>query len=333
MGLEDYSTELKASVEAFLTNLRRRGKAPRTITRWSVELDRFVAWVGERKLYEIDAAALELGFLSDWESAFRDRNGRAPSLNSTRAVVQAVKSFYGFMERFGLLVDANGGLIRNPALALDLPVIPVKPELDWLHGEDDQALLACPMNAREDIVVFFLRLTGLRLGEALSLTNRDVDLGVGSINVTTSKTVAGLRSIPISAELRPHIERWLAFTRREGLSYTDGPFLWRLSHHQRPANPHEYRDSGTSHCDRDSQQGLIENLDPRDLSTRRGDQQTRLEPEMGTHQPGKSTPKSTLVSPANRMNTGIAGYTDDRRARYDPRDACQARHLLHGLCW
>lgn len=225
MRLEDYSTELKANVEAFLTNLRRRGKAPRTISRWSVELDRFVAWVGERKLYEIDAAGLELGFLSDWEAAFRDRNGRAPSLNSTRAVVQAVRSFYGFMERFGLLVDAEGGLLRNPALALDLPVIPVKPELDWLRAEDDQALLACPMNAREDIVVFFLRLTGLRLGEALSLTNRDVDLGVGSINVTTSKTIAGLRSVPISPELRPHIERWLAFTRREGLLHMDGPFL------------------------------------------------------------------------------------------------------------
>lgn len=225
MGLEDYSTELNANVQAFLTNLRRRGKAPRTIKRWSVELDRFVAWVGERELHEIDAGALELGFLTEWEAAFQDRNGRAPALNSTRAVIQAVKSFYAFLDRFGLLVDGAGGLIRNPALALELPVIPVKPELDWLRSDEDEALLACPMNAREDIIVFLLRMTGLRLGEALALTNRDVNVGEGSVTVTTSKTVAGLRSVPISPELRPHIERWLAFTRREGFYRPDGAFL------------------------------------------------------------------------------------------------------------
>ena len=225
MTLEDNTTQLKYHVEAFLANLRRRGKAARTITRWSVELDRFVAWVGDRELHEIDAGALELGFLTEWDAAFRDRNGRAPALNSTRAVVQAIRSFYAFMDRFGLLVDANGGLIRNPALALELPVIPVKPELDWLRAEEDEVLLGCPMSAREDVIVFFLRMTGLRLGETLALTNRDLNMGEGSIMVTTSKTVAGLRSIPISPELRPHIDRWWAFTRREGLFHPDGPFL------------------------------------------------------------------------------------------------------------
>lgn len=225
MALEDTYNELNHHVEAYLANLRRRGKAARTIVRWSVELDRFVAWVGGRELHEIDAAGLELGFLAEWEAAFRDRNGRAPALNSTRAVIQAVRSFYAFLDRFGLLVDAEGGLLRNPALALELPVIPVKPEVDWLRGEEDGVLLSCPMNAREDIVIFLLRMTGLRLGEALALTNRDVNVGEGSITVNTSKTVAGLRSIPISPELRQHIERWSAFTRREGLFQPDGAFL------------------------------------------------------------------------------------------------------------
>ncbi|MGZ4422033.1 MAG: site-specific integrase, partial [Gaiellaceae bacterium] len=97
MALEESSIELKAHVEAFLAHLRRRGKAARTIERWSVELDRFVTWVGERELHEIDAAKLELGFLAEWEAGFRDRNGRAPALNSTRAVMQAIRSFYAFL--------------------------------------------------------------------------------------------------------------------------------------------------------------------------------------------------------------------------------------------
>jgi len=43
--------------------------------------------VGGRSLYQIEAADLEFGFLADWEAGFRDRNGRAPALNSTRAVI------------------------------------------------------------------------------------------------------------------------------------------------------------------------------------------------------------------------------------------------------
>ncbi len=206
-------------------HLRRRGKSVRTVKRWRSELERFVAWVGERPFAEVSAADLELGFLGWWESSFEDRNARPPSLNSTRAVMQALRSFYGFCDKFGLLADADGKLVRNPALALELPVIPVKPELDWLRPDEDAAFLDVAMNAREDIIVFFLRLTGLRLGEALGLLNRDVDLAAGAIGVRESKTAAGYRSIPISPELRPHLERWLGFTKREGLYHADGPFL------------------------------------------------------------------------------------------------------------
>ena len=190
---------------------------------------------GERPLSEITSADLELGFLPDWEARFEDRNDRLPSLNSTRAVVQAVRSFFAFLERFGLLVDGDGHSVRNPALALELPVIPLKTELDWLRSEDDDALFGCPMNAREEIVLWFLRLTGLRLGEALALLNCDVNLDGGTIVVRASKTAAGYRSVPIIPELRPHIERWRAFTTREGLYHPDGPFL--VTRNRTPMKP------------------------------------------------------------------------------------------------
>ena len=54
------STQLNYLVAQFFAYLRRCGKAPRTAERWQVELDRFVAWVGDGELAEIDSAALEL---------------------------------------------------------------------------------------------------------------------------------------------------------------------------------------------------------------------------------------------------------------------------------
>ena len=59
------STQLNFLVGQFFAYLRQRGKAPRTLEQWQVELDRFVAWVGERQLAEIDSAGLELGFLAE----------------------------------------------------------------------------------------------------------------------------------------------------------------------------------------------------------------------------------------------------------------------------
>jgi site-specific recombinase XerD len=230
VGLEDYSTELNRLVDVFFAHLKRRNKAEKTIKRWRPELRRFVAWVGERPLSEITAARLDNEFLAVWEADFRERNGRDPAPNSLRAVIQAVVSFYRFLERFDYLVDAERKPFRNPASALEAPVIRPLAELDWLRAEEDQALLACPMNAREQILVCLLRMTGLRLNEALTLTNRDVDLGANQVTVRNSKTEAGFRVVPISPELRLHVEHWQTFVRSQGLYRPDGPFLVTRNH-------------------------------------------------------------------------------------------------------
>lgn len=225
MGQEDCNGELNTLIEAFFSNLRRRNKAALTTKRWRPELRRFAAWVGERPLSEITAAQLDGGFLVSWEADFRARNGRDPKPNSMRAVIQALKSFYLYLDKFDHLVDADGQLFRNPTLALDAPVIRPAAELEWLRGAEDEALLQCEMREREAILVWLLRMTGLRLNEALTLTNRDVDLVAGDIRVTSSKSDAGYRSVPIVPELRPKIELWRTFVQSKGLFHADGPFL------------------------------------------------------------------------------------------------------------
>lgn len=219
------SSELKSLVEAFFVYLQRRRKSPNTLKRWRPELRRFLAWAGDRQLAEITSQELESGFLTEWEEEFRFRNGRDPSPNSVRAVIQALVSFYAFLDRFDFLVDGEGRRLRNPALVLEAPAIRPAAELDWLRGEEDDALQGVEMSERERIIAFFLRMTGLRLAEALSLLNRDVDLDANTVHVRSSKSEAGYRPVPISPELRMHIQAWIAFTKAQGWYAPDGPFL------------------------------------------------------------------------------------------------------------
>ena len=219
------SSGLKSLVEAFFVFLGRRRKAPGTIERWRPELRRFVEWAGERQLAEITGRELEFGFLASWEADFRARNGRDPAPNSVRAVVQALTSFYAFLERFDLLADGEGRPIRNPSVVLDPPTIKPAAELDWLQGDEEEAFFAVEMNERERIICFFLRMTGLRISEALSLLNRDIDLTRQVVTVRRSKSDAGYRSVPIQPELTAHISAWQSFVRANGWYAPDGPFL------------------------------------------------------------------------------------------------------------
>jgi len=217
---------LNTLVEAYFANLKRRNKAAQTLERWRPELRRFAEWVGERELHEITAADLDAEFLPWWEAAFRVRNGRDPSPNSLRAIIQALRGFYGWMEKFDRLVDHEGKPYRNPTIALEPPVIRPVAELDWLRADEDELLLAHPTkNEREAVLVFFFRFTGLRLDEALTLTNADVDLASDQVAVRQSKSDAGYRVVPIVPELRPHIDAWLDYTKRQGWYDPHSPFL------------------------------------------------------------------------------------------------------------
>ena len=98
---------------------------------------------------------------------------------------------------------------------------------DFLRPLEDQALLACRCSPVERIVIVLLRWTGLRVGEACALTLADIDLTPGneSIAVMQSKTVAGLRTLPLVPELVPELQTWLHLLRARGLTAPSTPLL------------------------------------------------------------------------------------------------------------
>src|SRR5438067_1262433 len=154
-----------------------------------------------------------------WEpgrSASRHRYGRPPALASYRGQVNALRSFYAYLERLDLLADSRGRPLANPMRTIACPPTP-QAENDWLRPGEDAALLACPGSLQERFTVALLRHTGPRVSEASSLTLAELVLEPGqeTLLVRRSKTAAGSRSVPILPALLPTLTDWLAELERQ----------------------------------------------------------------------------------------------------------------------
>jgi site-specific recombinase XerD len=189
------------------------------------ELTDYLDWLGERSFgtptrVEVDE------YLDHWHAHFEQRNGRAPAAATTRLHYTALRSFYDFLESRECLVDEDGHTSPNRFSHLEAPRRVQKP-IDWLHPDEDAAILAYRGTANERFVVQLLRWTGIRAGEAQSLRISDLDLthGAEQIHIRVSKTRNGIRQIPLAPEFRLELDTWLAHQAARGFAYPNAPLL------------------------------------------------------------------------------------------------------------
>jgi len=185
----------------------------------------FRQWVGDDSpAAAITLRSVEFEFFSAWESDFESRYHRPPSLSFARSLRIALRGLYDFLDRFDLLVDEAGILIKNPLRNLDVPPA-MAPRCEHLTGEAAAKLLAAARTPRQKIVLNLLRWTGVRAGEAVSLADDDVDLERREIHVRTSKTARGRRTIPLLPQLEEPIREWRAYRAEHDLNQPGSPFL------------------------------------------------------------------------------------------------------------
>ena len=102
-----------------------------------------------------------------------------------------------------------GKITENPASGKRRRLKARIPAGSWVGPEQLMALIdAAPSGVRRTLLAV-LAGTGLRIGEALALRWRHVDLmGAGTLSVVASKTDAGVRTVDLPAALREDLRRW-----------------------------------------------------------------------------------------------------------------------------
>jgi integrase len=216
------STRLLQAYEALLV---RQGRAPLTRVKYLHGVRAFLEWAEKSASSDVTPLDVDL-FLAASEREWERDLGRSPSRATVRARISALRSFFSYLERSGMLTDAHGLPTKNPMAGVVAPAHEQRPN-DFLRPIEDAALLECGSPPAERFVVWLLRWTGLRVSEGCALRLEDVDLTPRreSLIVRKSKTSAGVRTLPLVPCLVPELATWLTELRARGATSPQAPLL------------------------------------------------------------------------------------------------------------
>ncbi|HEV8453104.1 MAG TPA: hypothetical protein VGQ45_16840, partial [Gaiellales bacterium] len=104
----DRTTVAGSLVGKYLAQLKRDARGS-TAVKYGPIIDRYAAWVGDRLLTgEIKARDVQHEYLATRFDEFVATHGREPSANTRRNEIQALRSWYAWLDQFGYLEDADG---------------------------------------------------------------------------------------------------------------------------------------------------------------------------------------------------------------------------------
>jgi integrase len=151
--------------------------------------------------------------LASWEATEPGKRGVRPprglskgSINHTlRHLAQILETAVEYD-----LIQSNPATGKRRRLKAEAPARP------WVEPEQLIAFLESAPNDVGRVVLAILAGAGLRIGEALALRWRDVDLGTGTLYVRDAKTPKGIREVHLSHALRELLAVWRADTTHAG---------------------------------------------------------------------------------------------------------------------
>lgn len=106
-------------------------------------------------------------------------------------------------------------LASNPATGSRRRLKTSRPSRPWVEPEQLMTLLDATSGVGR-VLLAVLAGGGLRIGEALALRWRDVDLGLGSLYVVDAKTPKGIREVHLTPALREELALWKADAKHTG---------------------------------------------------------------------------------------------------------------------
>jgi integrase/recombinase XerC len=152
------------AIAQFLRSLKEKNASAHTIKAYSIDLEQFASYVGEASWGDIDHVRIR-GFLSH----LYDRELSKPSV--ARALA-ALRSFYKWMAREGMVDQNPAALVATPKLPKKLPRVP---SMEELNAVMDSAMPEVASFPERDALIFELLYgCGIRNSELTGINLDDI---------------------------------------------------------------------------------------------------------------------------------------------------------------
>ncbi len=194
---------------AHLLGERRVSEA--TLINYHRDLTRFFEFLVDHLGGPADLKALASLELRDFRAFVSHRRGEGLTSRSVARMLSSLRSFFGFLDRTGILANATLKALRAPKLPHGIPKpLTMKGAETLLDGAREADI--APWKAARDVAVLTLLYgCGLRISEALGLARRDAPLkevlritGKGNKERLVPVLPAARQAVDAYLELCPH---------------------------------------------------------------------------------------------------------------------------------
>ena len=182
-----------------------RRLAPRTVEAYQRDLGQFLQFLSPHMGGPVSLTMLGELRAADMRAFLASRREAGIEARSLARALSAIKSFFRFLEREGVVASEALNILRTPRAKKSLPkpltVAEAKSAIATTADLEERPWVA----ARDMAVLSLCDGAGLRISEALSLTRADLDGPVLRITGKGNKT----RMVPLIAAVRASIDTYL----------------------------------------------------------------------------------------------------------------------------
>ncbi len=155
---------MSKAVQLFLRALQQRNASPNTILAYTKDLTSFIAYIGEVKPADVDHVRIR-GYLSELYDKGLGKTSVARHL-------AAVRSFYKWLAREGMVKQNPASLVSTPKLPKKLPRVPTMEEINTVLDKDMPETAA--FAERDRVIMELLYGCGLRNSELIGINLDDI---------------------------------------------------------------------------------------------------------------------------------------------------------------
>ena len=195
--------DLANQIERYLAELRRTNVSAHTLRNYASDLSQFLDYftiAGKPTLEEIDTLAIR-----EWLGQLYSQRLTAVSM---RRKLAAVRSFFKFLMREGVVTKNVARLVRTPKAPKSLPVVMTAEQTNTLVEGVAADTLERPFPARDLAIFELLYGCGLRISELVGLNLDDFDCSERWIRVRGKGRKE--RQVPFGTKAAAALERYLA---------------------------------------------------------------------------------------------------------------------------